>query len=166
MFAIYCEGGQWLVTENSQDDKERFVYAGCKHFALQVSTKAAAVALLRRVRAHGMGAWLVPVESLRLDVQADKMTRGEVVAVASLAHTLLMQRGDWAAQTEAFKVAARGCLYWLLAQETGILMPVFKPAQEVENKRGQSWAAQVFADLKTAQRDTLDRYAFRVGAAV
>ena len=161
MFAIYCDGGQWLITENGQDDNERFVYAACKWQALQMPSKEVAQAVLKRVRAHGVGAWLVPVAALGLDVQADKMTREELRAVTAMADTLIEQDADYyAAKSASFKAAARHCLRWLVSQDAGgVLLPVFEAASNKDAQDGQTWAGLKFFSLKASQRDYLERKA-------
>ena len=160
MFAIYCDGGQWLITENGRGEYEQFVYAACKWQALQIPSKQVAHAILKRVRAHGQSAWLVKVEALRLGDKADKMARNEVQAITALADTLGMRNSYFLAQGREFQAAAWNCLRWILSQDAGgIVMPVFQQEKTTESQRGQTWAGRLFFDLKASQRDYIERTA-------
>lgn len=164
MFAIYCEGGQWLTNGGYTNANLFFTYSPCKWLALQ-APKNAAIEILRRVRSHGMAAWLVPVDALHLYEPRDKMTRAAASAVTALAQEIgEAQKYGLQHESHAFKSAAIATLRWLLAQDAGgMYLPVYEQAKSAAAIRAHGWAAAVFADFKRCRADFVD--AVSVGLA-
>lgn len=156
MFAIFIEGGSWLTHADAAENA--FHYAPCKWLALQMP-RSVAVEVLRRVRRHGVGAWIVPVEALHLEDNGDKMTRSAIVAVNQLAQDLAsLPAYGLQHKTTAFKAQAVAALRWLLAQDAGGVAALAFPFDNKTPVQQQAcqWAGAVLLDLQTKRRDFVE----------